>query len=171
MLSEAERAKVLVSWNAHPQPLPQRETIKELFEEQVLRTPSAPAISFDGEQLSFDELNRRANRIAWLLREQGVGPGTFVGILMEKSLDLVPAVLGGGQGRRGLHPARPAVPGRPHRVHGRRRPAGAPAAQVNISAGHWTDAGPGWQSMLPARWTAFPRRIPPPSPAGTTSHI
>ena len=94
MLSEAERAKVLVSWNAHPEPLPQRESIKELFEEQVLRTPSAPAISFDGEQLSFDELNRRANRIAWLLREQGVGPGTFVGILMEKSLDLVPAVLG-----------------------------------------------------------------------------
>ncbi len=94
MLSETERAKVLVSWNAHREPLPQRECIKELFEEQVMRTPAAPAVSFEGDQLSFDELNRRANRIAWLLRERGVGPGTFVGILMEKSLDLVPAVLG-----------------------------------------------------------------------------
>jgi len=94
MLSPAERTKVLVSWNAHPEPLPQRETIKELFEEQAARTPTAPAVAFEGEELSFDQLQRRANRIAWLLRERGVGPGTFVGILMEKSLDLVPAVLG-----------------------------------------------------------------------------
>jgi amino acid adenylation domain-containing protein len=93
MLSETERAKVLVSWNAHPR-LPQRESIKELFEEQAARTPAAAAVSFGGRQLSFDELNRRANRIAWRLRGQGVGPGTFVGILMEKTLDLVPAVLG-----------------------------------------------------------------------------
>src|SRR5205085_6230054 len=94
MLSEAERAKVLVSWNANRQPLPQRETIKELFEEQVARAPGAPAIVFDGERLTFDELNRRANRIAWLLRDRGVGPGALVGILVQKSLDLVPAVLG-----------------------------------------------------------------------------
>jgi amino acid adenylation domain-containing protein len=94
MLSEAERAKVLVSWNPHSEPLHRRESIKELFEEQVARTPEAQAVSFEGEQLSYDQLNRYANRIAWLLREQGVGPGTFVGILMEKSLDLVPAVLG-----------------------------------------------------------------------------
>jgi amino acid adenylation domain-containing protein len=93
MLSAAERATILVSWNA-TETLPQRESVKELFEEQVERTPSAPAVSFAGEQLTFDELNSRANRIAWLLREHGVGPGTFVGILMEKSLDLVPAVLG-----------------------------------------------------------------------------
>jgi amino acid adenylation domain-containing protein len=94
MLSGAERAKVLVSWNAHSEPLPRGESIKELFEDQVARTPSAPAVSFEGEELSFDQLNRRANRIAWLLRERGVGPGALVGILMEKSLDLVPAVLG-----------------------------------------------------------------------------
>jgi amino acid adenylation domain-containing protein len=93
MLSESERAKVLVSWNGHAEPLPPRESIKELFEEQVRLTPGAPAVAFNGQRLSFDELNRRANRIAWVLKERGVGPGTFVGILMEKSLDLVPAVL------------------------------------------------------------------------------
>jgi amino acid adenylation domain-containing protein len=94
MLSEGERAKVLVSWNAHGDPLPERESIKELFEEQVARTPDAAAVVFAGDRLTFDELNRRANRIAALLCEQGVGPGTLVGVLMEKSLDLVPAVLG-----------------------------------------------------------------------------
>lgn len=94
MLSESERTKVVVSWNEHRERLPERDGIKELFEEQVARTPDAPAVVFQEQRLTFSELNQRANRIAWLLREQGVGPGTFVGILMEKSIDLVPAVLG-----------------------------------------------------------------------------
>ena len=94
MLSEAERASVLVSWNANREPLPREETIKDLFEQQVARTPQQPAIVFDGERLTFDECNRHANRIAALLRERGVGPGTLVGVLMEKSLELVPTVLG-----------------------------------------------------------------------------
>jgi amino acid adenylation domain-containing protein len=94
MLSDAERSTVLFSWNRHEEPLPLRESVQELFEEQVARTPGADAVSFRGETLSFDQVNRHANRIAALLREHGVGPGDFVGILMEKSLDLVPAVLG-----------------------------------------------------------------------------
>jgi amino acid adenylation domain-containing protein len=94
MLSEQERSKVLLAWNAHPEALPERESIKELFEDQVRRTPEATAIVFGDGRLTFDECNRRANRIAWRLREQGVGPGTLVAIMMEKSLDLVPAVLG-----------------------------------------------------------------------------
>ncbi|MDQ6605513.1 MAG: amino acid adenylation domain-containing protein [Actinomycetota bacterium] len=93
MLSEGERAKVVVAWNAHGQSLPQRESIKECFEEQVARTPAADAVVFGDERLTFDELNRRANRIAALLRNHGVGPGTLVGVLMQKSIDLVPAVL------------------------------------------------------------------------------
>ncbi len=94
MLSEGERAKVVVSWNAHGKTLEQRESIKELFEEQVARTPEADAVVFGEQRLTFDELNRRANRIAARLRSDGVGPGTLVGILMQKSIDLVPAVLG-----------------------------------------------------------------------------
>jgi amino acid adenylation domain-containing protein len=94
MLSESERAKVLHSWNTHPEPLPERESIKELFEEQVARTPDAQAVAFEGERLTFAQLNERANQIAWMLRERGVGPGKLVGVLMEKSLHLVPAVLG-----------------------------------------------------------------------------
>ncbi|HEX5852352.1 MAG TPA: amino acid adenylation domain-containing protein, partial [Solirubrobacteraceae bacterium] len=94
MLAEAERAKLLVSWDTARESIPERHTIKELFEEQAARTPEAPAVVFGEQRLTFDELNRRANRIAWLLRDQGVGPGALVGILMEKSIDLLPAVLG-----------------------------------------------------------------------------
>jgi amino acid adenylation domain-containing protein len=94
MLSEAERARVLVSWNAHDLELPERASIKELFEEQVARTPDAPAVVFGEQRLTFAELNARANRIAWRLRERGVGPDTLVGVMIEKSIDLVPAVLG-----------------------------------------------------------------------------
>lgn len=94
MLSEGERAKVLVSWNARGDPLPERASIKELFEQQVKQAPEAPAVVFGADRLTFDQLNRRANRIAALLADQGVGPETLVGVLMDKSLDLVPAVLG-----------------------------------------------------------------------------
>ncbi|MCA1682472.1 MAG: amino acid adenylation domain-containing protein [Actinobacteria bacterium] len=94
MISEIERNKVLVSWNEHAESLPERETIKDLLEEQVERTPEATAVVFEDQHLSYDELNRRANRIAGWLGAHGVGPGTLVGVLMEKSIDLVPAVLG-----------------------------------------------------------------------------
>lgn len=94
MLSEAERVKVLHSWNAHVEPLEHGASIKDLFEQQAARAPHADAVVFAGERLTFAQLNDRANRIAWLLRDRGVGPGKLVGILMEKSLDLLPAVLG-----------------------------------------------------------------------------
>jgi amino acid adenylation domain-containing protein len=94
MLSDAERATVLVAWNPRAEAVEQPPSIKELFEQQVIRSPDATAVVFGGDRLSFAEVNSRANRVAWRLREMGVGPGTFVGILMEKSLDLVPAVLG-----------------------------------------------------------------------------
>src|SRR5450755_2167024 len=93
MLSEEERAKVVVSWNAPGEPLPQDGTVKECFESQAAATPDADAVVFEGERMTYDELNRSANRIASRLRARGVGPGTSVGVMMEKSLELVPAVL------------------------------------------------------------------------------
>jgi amino acid adenylation domain-containing protein len=94
MLSDAERSKLLVSWNARAEPLATGESVKDLIESQMARTPAKTAVVFGEQRLTFDELNRRANRVAALLARNGVGPGTLVGVLMEKSLDLVPAVLG-----------------------------------------------------------------------------
>ncbi len=94
MLSETERSQVLVDWNPPLSEPAARGTVKELFEAQAARTPDATAVVFEGERLTYAELNRRANRVAALLASHEVGAGNLVGVLMEKSLDLIPAVLG-----------------------------------------------------------------------------
>ncbi|MGZ4316695.1 MAG: non-ribosomal peptide synthetase, partial [Gaiellaceae bacterium] len=92
MLSEKERTRLLAS-SPPARSQPERESIKELFEEQVKRTPAATAIAFEGDRLTYAQLNERANKLAWLLRSHGAAPGTFVGVMLEKSLDAVAAVL------------------------------------------------------------------------------
>ncbi|HKR62913.1 MAG TPA: condensation domain-containing protein, partial [Thermoanaerobaculia bacterium] len=74
------------------------ETLVERFESQVRRTPHAKAVAYDAQSLTqsltYDELNRRANQLARHLQSQGAGPGTRVAICLERSLDLVIAILG-----------------------------------------------------------------------------
>ena len=67
--------------------------VHELFETQAAHTPDAHALAFGGSVLTYDELNARANRLAWRLRELGVGPDTPVAISMNRSFDLVASVL------------------------------------------------------------------------------
>ncbi|MEA2147161.1 MAG: hypothetical protein QOG59_2748 [Solirubrobacteraceae bacterium] len=110
MLSEQERGRAMFAWNPQSDPLAERESIKELFEEQVQRTPEATAIVFADARLTYDELNRRANRIAWMLREQGAAPGTRVAIMMDKSLDLLPALLGVVKSGAAYIPIDPSYP-------------------------------------------------------------
>ncbi|MEN5228197.1 AMP-binding protein, partial [Pseudomonas asiatica] len=69
-------------------------SIHELIEAQVATAPDAPAVTFGEQTLSYDELNRRANRLAHKLIERGVGPDVLVGIAMERSLDMVVGLLG-----------------------------------------------------------------------------
>ena len=68
--------------------------IHQLFEQQVERHPDAVAVVHDGESLTYRELDDRANRLACHLRSCGVEPGSFVGILLDRSVDFVVAVLG-----------------------------------------------------------------------------
>ncbi len=70
------------------------ETIHTLFEEQVARTPDAVAVTFEAGSLTYDGLNRRANRLAHRLRALGVQPGTLVGLCVERSLDLLVGLVG-----------------------------------------------------------------------------
>ena len=70
------------------------ESITERFEQQAAATPDAVAVSFEGERLTYRELNERANRLAHHLRCRGVGPETCVGILLEHSLEMVVNILG-----------------------------------------------------------------------------
>ncbi|MGO4426941.1 AMP-binding protein, partial [Streptomyces sp. MCAF7] len=73
---------------------PPDRTFSQLFEAQAARTPDALALRADGTTLTYRELNARANQLAHLLRELGVGPEATVGIRMERCPEMVVAVLG-----------------------------------------------------------------------------
>ena len=92
-LPEDERRKLLLEWNETQHPATRDICVHDLFEEQVAKTPGALAVEFAGEQLTYAELNERANRLAHYLRRQGVGPETFVGIVVERSLEMVVGLL------------------------------------------------------------------------------
>jgi aspartate racemase len=94
LLTETERQQLLVEWNDHHREYPQDECVPELFEAQVERTPDAVAIVFGQERLTYAELNRKSNQVAHYLRARGVGPEARVGILMERSLEMVVGLLG-----------------------------------------------------------------------------
>ncbi len=94
LLTETECHQVLVEWNATQAIYPRGKCIHQLFEEQVERTPEAVAVVFEGEQLTYRELNQRANQLAHHLQQLGVGPEVLVGLCVERSLDMVVGLLG-----------------------------------------------------------------------------
>ena len=75
-------------------PLCDHQTIHERFERQAAATPDAIAVSFEGERLTYRELNERANRLAHQLRALGVGPEVLVGLSLDRGIDLVIGILG-----------------------------------------------------------------------------
>ncbi|MBV9389924.1 MAG: amino acid adenylation domain-containing protein, partial [Chroococcidiopsidaceae cyanobacterium CP_BM_ER_R8_30] len=94
LLTEAERHQLLFEWNDTQVNYPQDKCIHELFEAQVKRTPDAVAVVFEDEQLTYSELNDRANCLAYYLRSLGVGPEVQVGLCLERSVEIVAAILG-----------------------------------------------------------------------------
>jgi len=94
LLSPAERQQVLAEWNATRTTYPRGSCLHQLFELQAERSPGAVAVRFERESLTYRELDRRANRLASCLRSRGVGPEVVVGALLERSLEMVVALLG-----------------------------------------------------------------------------
>jgi amino acid adenylation domain-containing protein/FkbM family methyltransferase len=91
--TEEEKRRVLVEWNNTATPFPMDASVQQLFEEQVKRTPRARAVKYENEELSYQELNRRANQLAHRLRRMGVQVETKVCLLMERGIDIVVAML------------------------------------------------------------------------------
>ncbi len=94
LLTQPEREQLVLEWNATERPYGDDTCIHELFEQQVDRIPDALAMVAGAEQLTYRELDARANQLAHHLRACGVGPGELVGIFLERSSDLVIALLG-----------------------------------------------------------------------------
>jgi amino acid adenylation domain-containing protein len=94
ILSEAEKYQLLVEWNDTKRNYPKDKCVHELFEEQAEKSPDAVAAVYEEQQLTYGELNRRANQLAHYLRERGVGPESLVGICAERSLEMVVGLLG-----------------------------------------------------------------------------
>ncbi|MBO9451653.1 LLM class flavin-dependent oxidoreductase [Tropicibacter sp. R16_0] len=111
ILSAAERAQVLTTWNSSAREYDRTETLHQAFEAQASRTPEATALVIDDQQLSYGQLNTRANSVAERLRAMGVGPGAHVGLYTDRSLDMVVgalAILKAGGAYVPLDPAYPA---------------------------------------------------------------
>jgi amino acid adenylation domain len=92
LLSETERRQILVDWIQTEADYP-NACISELFEAQVERTPDQTALVDRAGEIRYRDLNARANRVAHFLREQGVGPETRVGVCLERSIDMIVALL------------------------------------------------------------------------------
>ncbi|AZQ72655.1 amino acid adenylation domain-containing protein [Streptomyces luteoverticillatus] len=115
ILSPAERELLITGWpdgaaDGEPPVVPTR-CVHEVFEERVAADPDAVAVVFEGVELTYGELNARANRIANYLRGMGVGPEDLVGVCLERGIELMPALLGvlkSGAGYLPLDPSNPA---------------------------------------------------------------
>lgn len=93
-ITKAERHQVLVAWNDTQADYPSYKCVHELVAEQAERTPRALAVVQGDRQLSFRELNERANQLADYLRQKGVGKDVPVGVCLKRSLELTVALLG-----------------------------------------------------------------------------
>ncbi len=110
ILGTEERQKLLVEFNATEVNYPLDQTLHGLFEAQVMRTPDAVAVKAHEQQLTYRQLNERANRLAHHLRELGVQPESRVGICLERGLDMLIglfAILKAGGGYVPLDPTYP----------------------------------------------------------------
>ncbi|HZI11032.1 MAG TPA: amino acid adenylation domain-containing protein [Myxococcus sp.] len=110
LLSEPERRQLLVEWNGARTEGTGDSCAHALFEAQARRTPDAPAVTFEGTTLTYAELDRRANQLAWHLRARGVGPEVLVGLCVERSPELVVGMLGIMKAGGAYVPLDPSLP-------------------------------------------------------------
>ncbi|HKV95707.1 MAG TPA: amino acid adenylation domain-containing protein, partial [Candidatus Angelobacter sp.] len=109
LLTEPER-KQLEQWNQTARDYPYGKTIAEMFEEHAARTPNAVAVEYEGQELKYGDLNRQANRLAHYLQNLGVKPDTLVAVCVDRSLEMIVAVLAVMKAGGAYVPLDPAYP-------------------------------------------------------------
>ena len=110
ILLAAEQHRILVEWNHTQADYPKDSCIHGLFEAQAARTPDAVAVVFGNQRLTYRELNSRANQLAHRLGKCGVGPEVLVGVCVERSPEMLVAVLGVLKSGGAYVPLDPAFP-------------------------------------------------------------
>ncbi|HEX2094369.1 MAG TPA: amino acid adenylation domain-containing protein, partial [Longimicrobiaceae bacterium] len=110
LLGEDERRQLVAAGAPAVPDLPRRESIHGIFEMAARRAPDAVAVTFEGESLTYAELDRRANRLAHHLRARGVGPEVRVGLLLERGVEMVVAALGVLKAGGAYVPVDPSAP-------------------------------------------------------------
>ncbi len=93
LLPQEQYRQIVIDWNATGRNYAQEQLIYALVEEQAALHPAVPAISARGKEMSYGELNRRANQLAHHLQTQGVRPGCYVGIYLPRTLEMIVALL------------------------------------------------------------------------------
>jgi len=110
LLTADERRTMIETWNATAAPYPRDRCVHQLIEAQAARTPDAVAIAFEDRRLTYRQLDARANQLARHLVSRGVGAGDLVGICIERSPDMVVAMLGIMKAGGAYVPLDPAFP-------------------------------------------------------------
>jgi len=154
VLPESERSRILQEWNRTETAYPAGSCLHELFQGQVQRAPDAAAVVCEGERLSYAELNARANRLAHHLRALGVGPDARVALCLERSPEMVVALLAVLKAGGAYVPMDPAYPAErlaymladsapvavlTERALRDRVDAGVPVLELDAAAPAWAD--------------------------------
>ncbi len=110
MLTSEEKQKLLYTFNNTHAEYPKDKTIQELFEAQVENTPDKVAVVFEAKQLTYRELNERANQLARVLVAKGVSKDSIIGIIVERSLEMIIGIMGILKAGGAYLPIDPAYP-------------------------------------------------------------
>ncbi len=94
IIDNEEKQQLLVEFNNTKAEYQRDKTIQQLFEEQVVKTPDNIAVVYNNESLTYRELNEKSNQLARMLREKGVKPDTIVGIMVDRSLEMIVGIMG-----------------------------------------------------------------------------
>ncbi len=94
MLSEVETQQLVQEWNSNEKDYPKDVGMHRLFEQQAVQTPDAIALKFQETQVTYQELNERANQFAHYLRDVGAAPGKLIGLCMDRSIEMMVAMIG-----------------------------------------------------------------------------
>ncbi|HKQ06310.1 MAG TPA: amino acid adenylation domain-containing protein, partial [Blastocatellia bacterium] len=150
LLRENEMEQALVEWNDTRADDSTDRALHELFEEQVGRSPDAIAVVYADQQISFVELDTRANRLARYLRSRGVGPDSLVAIFTERSLEMVTALLAILKAEGAYVPLEVTSP--PERIRYMLEDAGIKTVLTQESSAHLLPAGEREVISLDGSW-------------------